>query len=315
MEKLKIFLNNNNINYSTNVDLKRKTWIKTGGIASVWIVPCTIEELISIGRYIYREGLNFEIVGYTSNIFFTNAYNPEIVISTIKLKNYFIEENKAICDCGVQVSALSKEFVKFGYMGYYGLIDLPGTIAAAVHNNAGCFNCSVSAQLDSIIILSEYGDVITLDSAALEFSHRSSILKENRMNGIILQVILNVNSVGSNNTEPEKSKKVHEQRVATQGGPAKNLGSVHSLLKMRKNIWNIIIRLATKLLKLTSKQRKRLALSLYGYRHLDNYISDKGINTFIWQDGDAEKKFEEYSIFINKMHRDVKREIEIKNGK
>ncbi len=314
MEKFKLFLLENKIEHSYNVDLKSKTWIKTGGVALIWIVPMSIDQLEILGRYLYAENLKFEIVGQTSNLFFRSSYNPDIVISTIKLKDYNIIGDKVICDCGVSISKLSREFVRVGYEGYFGLVDLPGTVAAAVYNNSGCLDCSVSSLLYSIDILTVNG-VETFYYDSLMFSKRSSVLKQKKLVGIVLKVTLKVVMSNSPIEELNKSQLAHEKRVMQQEGAAKNLGSVYSKRVYKNDIKGIFVRAIKKIFNLNSLQQKRLMLIVYGYKHLDKYISDKNINTYIWQDANAELLFEDYKKFINTVFKKAILEIEIKDGK
>lgn len=43
--QIKEFLSENNISYDENVSLSSKSWIKFGGIASLWISPKSVSEL------------------------------------------------------------------------------------------------------------------------------------------------------------------------------------------------------------------------------------------------------------------------------
>lgn len=58
---------------------------------------------------------------------------------------------------------------------------------------------------------------------------------------------------------------------------------------------------------------KRILLFLYGYGDLNNYISNKQINTFVWRDADAEQKFDRYKEFMAKVFRNLTIEIEERN--
>ena len=42
VKKIRDYLDNENIFYETDVNLKTKTWIKWGGIASIWVQPYKI---------------------------------------------------------------------------------------------------------------------------------------------------------------------------------------------------------------------------------------------------------------------------------
>lgn len=117
-----------NIPYEENVSLKHKTWIKTGGIVSLWIMPDSVESLIKCCRYFYSEEINFELVGHTSNIYYLDDYNPSIIITTVKLRKFVETKDFIECACGTPVTLLSRYCIEKGYKGYFGLVNLPGTV-------------------------------------------------------------------------------------------------------------------------------------------------------------------------------------------
>ena len=67
--------------------------------------------------------------------------------------------------------------IEAGIQGFEGLIDLPGTVAASLYGNAGCYGCSISSLLKSATILTEDGEVINAGKEWFDFTKRSSSLK------------------------------------------------------------------------------------------------------------------------------------------
>lgn len=96
--QIKEFLSNNNISYDENVSLTSKSWIHFGGIASLWISPKSVSELEKVCRYLFGNNIVYDLVGQTSNIFFHSTYNPQVVVSTVKVNGYSIEGNTLVCD-------------------------------------------------------------------------------------------------------------------------------------------------------------------------------------------------------------------------
>jgi UDP-N-acetylmuramate dehydrogenase len=111
--------------------------------------PESKEELTSLCRDLYKRKEDFLIIGHTSNIYFTPDYHANIIVSTRKVKDINISDDSINVDCGVSVRSLSRRMVDLGIKGFYGLIDLPGTVGAAVYGNASCFNCSITKLLIS----------------------------------------------------------------------------------------------------------------------------------------------------------------------
>lgn len=302
------FLVENNIPFEEKVSLSKKTWIKTGGVCAFWVTPQSIEQLTEICRFLYANSIAFDIVGQTSNIFFHSTYNPQVVVSTIKINKYEINDSVITCDCGVSVVKLSKDFLSQGYAGFYGLVGLPGTVGSAAVNNAGCFNCSISEMLISAEVLMLDGAVKTLKKEEFKYSHRSSAFKRGDIKGIVLSVKLKAEKAESAEEEFRKSEETVTYRKEKQERQAgKTLGSVFASRTMKRGFRNKMVTAAMRLLPglLKCEPRyiqKKAILLLYGYRGLDEYCSDRQINTFIWKDENAEPMFIRYKELMNKVY-------------
>lgn len=315
MDELKSFLEKAAIPFQEQVSLKQKTWIKCGGKCDYWVVPDTLDQLTELVRYLYTHHLSFEVVGQTSNLFFRESYHAFVIISTIKLSFYFIHDNELDCYCGMNVSKLARVAVNQGYEGFYGLVGLPGTVGAAIYNNAGCYDCSLSSMLCSILFLNEKGEIETLGYQDIAFDHRSSVFKRGEKKGVILSVKLKL-YCGNPEMEVAKAEKVKQMRHSIDEQSSRTLGSVYS-----RFIPTLPVRIITKILSLLHrvfpfdirKVKKNVLLICYGYRALDKYISDRNLNTFIWRDGEAESYFGQYEEFMKKTNKQLTMEIEIKS--
>ena len=316
------FLEQNSIPYDINIPLSKKTWIKTGGNCNFFVTPNTILQLQQIASFLYKNIIPFEVVGATSNCYFLNDYSPKVVISTLHLNKIVETDSKIICDCGVLVSTLARKCVKKGYKGFSGLVNLPGTISAAIYGNAGCFGCHVTSLLEHVSVLTynkstNQVEITKLNVHQLYLSHRSSVFKRKDILGVILSVTLK-KELSEPRTEMKKAEYATLTRKSTQEPPVGNLGSIYMKLVYRKNMKNIIaysIKSMLRFLHISNDGMtfyKHLQLWFYGYRFLDKYISDKNINTFIWADSDSEKMFPIYQEFMNKVYLNPQLEIEIK---
>ena len=311
------YLTHSNIPFETNVSLSKKTWIKTGGMCACWIIPNSFQQLRDVCTYLYQNNMTFDLVGQTSNIFFHSTYNPEIVVSTVKVNQYDINDDIIICDCGVNVVKLAKDCLSKGYAGFSGLAGLPGTVASAIVNNAGCFNCSLSSMLISADVLLPDGTVRTLPKEDFRYSHRSSVFKRGELKGIILSVRLKAEKAVNIEREHKKAEASANYRRYKQEGYSRNLGSVFASRKMRKNARNYIAVGLSRMMSLfrlvpQRKALKRLLLWLYGYQDLSLYLSDKNVNTYVWRDERAEPLFARYKQFVNEVFTHAVIEIEEK---
>lgn len=309
------FLTNRNIVFEENVLLAKKTWIKTGGLCAYWITPKTIEQLSDVCRFLYANQIEFDIIGQTSNIFFHSTCSPQVVISTTQINQYSINGDIIICNCGVNVVKFARTCLEQGYAGFYGLVGLPGTVASAIYNNAGCFQCSLSSMLLDATVLMPDGIVYTLNKKDFGYTYRSSIFKRGERKGVILTIRLKAQKADNMEAELKKSEESIKYRLEKQEKYGRNLGSVFASKQMRRNLRNYIIKVAMKVLPIFLKCNpqfilKKSILFLYGYRNLNAYVSDRQINTFIWKDENAERQFVRYKELMGKVYDGLIMEIE-----
>ena len=322
LSTLNSFLDTSHIEYETDVALSQKTWIKTGGTCGSWIIPHNVAQLTEVCRWLYREKMEFEVVGQTSNIFFHSTCSPAVVVCTTHVNDYEVlagpdgKTATVTCGCGTNVMRLSKDLMEQGYAGVCGLTSLPGTVASAVVGNAGCFKCSITALLQSLDCLLPDGAVKTYSRDGLRFGQRSSAFKRGELEGVILNVRLHLEKAADVEEEKRKAERSVQWRKRNQEGPAKNLGSTFAVLKMRKNLRNItafcIAYIGSKLgIGSYRCLLKRGLLRLYGYHNgLNAYVSDKNVNTFVWRDEQAERMFPVYKEMMNRIYSHATLEIE-----
>lgn len=168
------------------------------------------------------------IIGWSSNTLFLPSFKMDNVICTKHLKHWEETDTHIVCDCGVNVSQLSKEMVRKGYVGFEGLTDLPGTIAAAVYGNCGCRGCSVNGLVDYFTLLSASGETLRLTPQDLQPAYRSTSLKRGEKSGVILQVYLKKNKGDAEELE-KTAQRNHQIRLQRQPSGANNLGTTFVL--------------------------------------------------------------------------------------
>lgn len=214
-----------------NVPLCKVSWLSnsyngTGYIKKLFY-PETVAELVNLVKEINNNREKFLIIGHTSNIYFMPDYVCDNMISTKHLNNYIIKNEKLVCECGVKVSGLSREMVAQGYIGFEGLVDLPGTIGGGLYGNAGCYDCHVAENLMKLEILTDDGTLKMISKEDMKYSVRSSALKRGEMKGVITRAFFNIEK-GDKIALKKIATSNHENRMKTQPGPAHNLGSIYA---------------------------------------------------------------------------------------
>lgn len=317
-----------NIHFLENVSLRDKTWIRRGPIVPLYVIPEDAEELENCIIILHNASVNFKLVGHTSNLYFLDTYQIDAIISTIKLTKVIYTDDYIECETGVSISRLSKICVEKGFLGFEGLVDLPGTVGAAFINNSSCYKCSVSQLVINAkaLVLQEDGTlvkkVITYDD--MYFTRRSSAVKRGELHAFILCLKLKIIKTNDINQLVTTMHNIINHRKFTQEGKANNLGSIYSSLASKPlGVFDLgLIRVPSVILyKLFSHffgnmhffkiRWSSILLRLYGYNDLRSYVSSKNINCFIWKDKYADAAFVRYEEFMKKCFECGTMEIEI----
>lgn len=309
-----------------NVPIEKISWLSSSygkcasGIISNFYEAENIQELEALCTEIYSQNKVFDLIGSTSNIYFRPDYNSEIVISTRKCREWNLGDDFIRCDCGVQVSKLAREMVNLGYKGFEGLVDLPGTVAASLYGNAGCFDCSISDLLiDAQVLLSD-GNHVTMTAADFCFTKRSSIFKRGEKKGVILSARLKL-VVGDKLSLRRIAENNQLARKAEQSGPLNNLGSVFvncnstfsfKTLRVIGKLYTIILTTFGYNQKDAEQKKMWLLLKILGEVELHPYL--EGWNRYVWKDEKAHALFYKYISLYKRLYKNAKLEIEIKTN-
>lgn len=307
-----------------NIPIYSICWLNhaQGGMIGTFYEPESKEELVDLCCSLYKENKSFDLIGHTSNIYFLPNYSVDIMVSTRRLKNVQYKDNLIIADCGANVKALAHAMVSEGVKGFEGLIDLPGTVAAAVYGNASCYNCSVNDMLVSVDFLKENGEIVTLKPEELKFTKRSSALKRGEIKGTILSVTLR-KEYGNTETLKKLAEENHRKRLLTQPGPKDNIGSIyaHTDGYSRKSYFvRFFVRMLLFLYRFIQKDRtivKRVGidiiLRMYNAKELQPYVYDW--NRYIWKDKQSHELFWKFHEIHKKLFNKSEFEIEIKGDR
>lgn len=304
-----------------NISLNEVSWVKsnkevldsaTAAKIQNYYIPETIDELSDIVRELYSKGEFFDVIGYSSNTLFYPTYSIRNLIATKQLRGWEENDSTIICECGVSVAALSKQMVANGFLGFEGLINLPGTVASAVYGNSGCYDCTINSLLESVTVIEPDGSLCNLSLSDLKCSFRSTSLKRKEIRGVIISVTLK--KVKGN---AEKIKKQAEDnsmnRKRTQPSAENNLGT--TLFFTKRTFWGEMVwKIQLLCMRITHRKPSRLfipfVLRLLGKQEYIPYLFDW--NRFLFLDAKAHELFPHYIKFAHKLFSDMELEIEIR---
>jgi len=220
------FLDQHKIPYLKNHVIKHETYFKTGGKISTYILPSSERELILACGYLRKNGVDFKVIGSTSNVVLLDDIDYSIIISTKLITNIELSREVVTVGSGYQLSEFVRVAAINSATGFEGLEGIPGSIGGAVWMNAGAYGYSISDYLESVCYIAENGDVLTATKDDCNFSYRSSIFRDSE------KIIVNVRfrlTAGDRAKISAKIEKYHIARHLYQEFSWPNLGSMISV--------------------------------------------------------------------------------------
>lgn len=317
---LESYLDNSKIEYQKNVDLKKKTWIHRGGMCDIFILPNGKSQLYDVVNYLYKNDIEFVLLGHTSNTYILNTCNLTVIVSTLKCNHYELANDYIYCEAGVGVTKLANAMVRNGIAGFEYLTDLPGTVGSAIYNNSSCRSNSISKLLVTVEVLTREGNIETYGQDELKFNYRSSAFKEKTIDGTILSAVLKVEmgdqmslmKIAADNQIERRN--LLEHRSKTLGSTVNKCfdnGPMPKRYYIPFKIYNLWLKITDKDACSRQHKSKEFICSVAGYRRIAKYISDQDVIIFNWLDEDADDAFPLYLEFMRRVYQTDIIEIEI----
>lgn len=303
-----------------NISAQQISWVKSNkknleaqsGIKKLYY-PEALDELKDLIMKLNSNNEQYDIIGYSSNTLFLPSYTADNVVCTKYVNSWSDADNEFVCDCGAAIGKISKYAIEQGYIGFEGLTDLPGTVAAGIYGNCGCRGCAVNKIVESFTLLTPDNRVIELTPQQLNLKYRSSSLKRNEVQGVILQIKL-IRNYGKAEELIKIAEKNHLIRKKNQPSGLNNLGTTFNggSKCTVKGLLFTLLEKTIQVLLLTSDRRKSYpkALRLVGKAKFIPYLFNPKRYMFI--DEKSHILFDEYCSFLRSLYKDSRLEIEIR---
>lgn len=227
IENSQLNINREKILY--NEPMKKYTTFKVGGPAECLIKIDNEEDLKEILKFAKEKNIEITIIGNGSNLLVLDGGIKGIILliriegikileeskvrSNKELEEY--KEDKFIIEVksGTKISILGQKLANLEIEGFEELSGIPGTIGGAVIMNAGAHGKEMKDIVKSVKCIDYTGKVIRFTNEEMQFSYRTSKLKNNKF--IIIAVTLELNK-GKKEEIQEKMKKFRDYRKEHQ---------------------------------------------------------------------------------------------------
>lgn len=222
---IKNFIKKNpNIEIIQEVNLKKYNTYRLNVIAKYLAFPNNKEELKDLLKFLKTNNIKHIVLGNGSNTIFKNNYYNGVVILLNKLNKIKIENEIITVEAGYSLPKLSLETAKLNLKGLEFSTGIPGLIGASIAMNAGAYKNSLSEVVESVLVINDKFEFITLKNNELNFKYRSSLLKEKK-DYYIVSAKLKL-QLGDKNELLNKINNRRMKRIATQPLDMPSAGSV-----------------------------------------------------------------------------------------
>lgn len=215
------------LEYISSLQLSSRCTYNIGGPAQYFVELHSREELRNALVWAQERNLPWFVLGGGSNLLVSDDGFPGLVI---KLGGDFrsITFDDTLCEvtvgAGYPLPKFALECANRGISGFECLADIPGTVGGAIRINAGTKSGEVKDYFKRAEVMTEGGEVLTLQKGGMCFAYRTSQLMQNR--GIVLNATFSCGPQISSNVIKERISQLRTERRAKQPKNPRNCGSV-----------------------------------------------------------------------------------------
>jgi len=161
-----------------NAPLARYTTLRVGGNADKLYQPASVEELANIVKELKHKGEPWYVIGGGSNLLISSEGVRGSVIRTTGLTGIKILEPGLLeAEAGARLPHLARHAAQQGLSGLEFAVGIPGTVGGGVIMNAGAHGSSMSAILESALVLdTATGEITEMLPDQIKFEYRRCAL-------------------------------------------------------------------------------------------------------------------------------------------
>lgn len=182
-------------NLLIGVPMSRYTTFRVGGDAAYFVNVKSEEILIRLIRMLREEGMGYYLLGNGSNLLVSDQGYDGVMIrlggdfSKIEwaeqagqsaARDESISNDGVICHAGAaaMLTHMAQEAAEQGLSGLEFAYGIPGTVGGAIVMNAGAYGGEMCQIVESVRLLDEDLQIVTLRGDEMAFGYRTSILKK-----------------------------------------------------------------------------------------------------------------------------------------
>ena len=189
-----------------NVPLKEHTTYKVGGIASCFVYPTNVKNLIQLLKYVKKNNIKYKILGNGSNTLFSDKEYTGIIIKLNHFDHIEVKDTLVVVGGGYNLMKLASLTARKSLTGLEFASGIPGTVGGAVYMNAGAYKSDMGYVVKRVKVLTPDYRVITMTNKELDFHYRTSFFQKHP------EYICLEATIGLNKGKKEEIYKVNQER-------------------------------------------------------------------------------------------------------
>jgi len=154
--------------------LAKKTTLRVGGPADIYLEPCNEADLAAVFKFCSRRRIPFFVLGRGSNLLVRDSGFRGVVLS---LSQPFFSQIERIgekfkCAAGARLKALASEARRANISGFEFLEGIPGTVGGALRMNAGAMGGQTFDIVESVRMMDFCGKILEKTGSEMRVGYR-----------------------------------------------------------------------------------------------------------------------------------------------
>ena len=188
MIELKTFLDKHDIPYMENACMAGYTSFRTGGNASLLILPDSMEKILAL----LREQLSdYIVLGSCSNILVSDeGVKTPVILLQNNFSDIYMEDGKIHALAGARLSTLANFAISHSLRGLEFAGGIPGSVGGGVFMNAGAYGGELMDCIEEVHATDLKGELHVFNNEECDFSYRHSRFSQGDL--IVLKAVFSL---------------------------------------------------------------------------------------------------------------------------
>jgi UDP-N-acetylenolpyruvoylglucosamine reductase len=149
-----------------NEPLAKKTTLRVGGAADVYVEPASEADLAAVLRFCAERDENFFVLGRGSNLLVRDGGICGVEIVGEKIR----------CGAGAKLKQVSVDAKRAGLTGVEFLEGIPGSVGGALRMNAGAMGAETFGAVESVRVMDHAGNARDVAASEIKAEYRCCVL-------------------------------------------------------------------------------------------------------------------------------------------